>query len=236
MKKLFTIAAFMGASAFARVASAQTFTVAYDTVSFLAPLVSTAEHDNITVPGMFSVNLKWTVLRDDFPTDWIYNTGGGSTAFCDNSGCYPIANDTNGMVQSATYGAGTSDFHMLINLIGATSTGTHYMTVKLMSSTDTLYETYKVTYYPTYVPQVKTLTDIDLYPNPATSSVNVIFDESLDVKTVAVYNIIGKMMSLYRVNGNSANISLENMNSGIYFLRLMKGQGDVVSTRKFTKQ
>ena len=236
MKKLFTIAAIFGASAFATVAKAQTFGVAYDTVSFLAPLVSTTEHDNISVTGMFGVNLKWTVMRGDFPTDWMYNTGGGSTAFCDNSGCYPISVDTSGTVQSATYTSSSSDFHMLISLVGATSTGTHYITVKFMSSNDTLYETYIVTYYPTYVPQVKQFSDIDLYPNPATSSVNVVFDESLDVKTVAVYNIIGKMMSMYRVNGNSANINLENVNSGIYFLRLMNAQGDVVSTRKFTKQ
>ena len=41
---------------------------------------------------------------------------------------------------------------------------------------------------------------------------------------------------VYKVNGNSANMSLENMPGGIYFVRLVNSAGNIVATKKFTKQ
>ena len=43
-------------------------------------------------------------------------------------------------------------------------------------------------------------------------------------------------MSIYRAGGNSANMSVENMPAGVYFVRLINNRGDIVATRKFTKQ
>jgi hypothetical protein len=58
------------------------------------------------------------------------------------------------------------------------------------------------------------------------------------VKTIAVYNLIGKLMGpIYKPSSSSsAKIDLDDMPTGIYFLRLMDGQGRVVATRRFTRQ
>ena len=78
--------------------------------------------------------------------------------------------------------------------------------------------------------------NILLYPNPAREELNVVFSATADIKTIAVYNIIGKVLVVYKVTGDSANMNLENIPSGIYFVRLTNSHGDVVVTRKFTKQ
>jgi hypothetical protein len=77
---------------------------------------------------------------------------------------------------------------------------------------------------------------VSLYPNPANSEVNVVYDEAADIKSIGIYNIIGKLMTVYKVSGKSANLNIENIPAGIYFVRLLNGQGQVVVTRKFTKQ
>ena len=77
-----------------------------------------------------------------------------------------------------------------------------------------------------------------LYPNPAREAVNVIYNEKAGIKTIAVYNIIGKLMGpVYKPADNgSAKIDLDDIPNGIYFLRLMDSQGHVLATRRFTRQ
>jgi hypothetical protein len=78
--------------------------------------------------------------------------------------------------------------------------------------------------------------DVLLYPNPANNELNVVYDGSADIKNIGVYNIIGKLLTVYKVSGASANLNLEHIPSGIYFVRLLNSQGNAVVTRKFTKQ
>jgi hypothetical protein len=77
-----------------------------------------------------------------------------------------------------------------------------------------------------------------LYPNPARESINVLYDEKAGVKTIAIYNLIGKLMGpIYRpTNNGSAKIDLDEMPNGVYFLRLMDAGGHVLATRRFTRQ
>ncbi len=84
----------------------------------------------------------------------------------------------------------------------------------------------------------KSSDDIVLFPNPAHEAVNVVYDPSFGVKTIAVYNLIGKLVGpLYRpTSAGSARIDLGEVPSGVYFLRMMDGQGRVVATRRFTRQ
>lgn len=115
------------------------------------------------------------------------------------------------------------------------------MKVKLNNAsipTDTFIQTYIVTRTPTTsVANVKPNSEVSLYPNPASNSVNLVYDASADIRNIAVYNIIGKQVSLFRPTDNSsANLNIESIPAGIYFVRLINSRGDVVTTRKFTKQ
>src|SRR5690606_29734799 len=77
---------------------------------------------------------------------------------------------------------------------------------------------------------------IQIYPNPANNFVNVVYDRSLNVKNIAVYNLIGKMVSIYKVGNTSAKLDIDNLPSGVYFVRLLNDKGIVVGTRRLTHQ
>jgi hypothetical protein len=84
---------------------------------------------------------------------------------------------------------------------------------------------------------LKETDETQLYPNPASQEINVIYNAAADIKSIAVYNLIGRIQTVYKVTGNnSANLQLEGMPPGIYFVRLFNSNGEAVVTKKFTKQ
>ena len=208
----------------------------------------TSSSGSVTVPDYVhdistdSIKINWKIVGTDFPTDWISNTGGGSTGLCDNNLCYNMTTlwPSGAIRTSNKYAPGVAgDYHMVINLVGSTSTGTHYVTTRIYNQANAN-DSATATFVINPALAVPTVTggveNVLLYPNPARDEINIVYDANADVKNIAVYNIIGKVMSVYKVNGNSANLSLENIPGGIYFVRLINSQGEVVVTRKFTKQ
>lgn len=243
MKKLFiTLSIFCGLATTSQL-SAQSFTCPHDTVT-ISTESSATEHNDITVPGSTDVTVQWRVSATDFPSDWINAAG-----VCDNSTCISgtgiwNTSTSTGPTYEATYSAGaTQEFKLQMIFSGTEANGTHFMNIHLKNKTgmadDTLLQTYMVTKVPgTSVATVKVVSDVVLYPNPSTTNLNVVFNAGADVKNIAVYSIIGKQMNLYRVgeNANSASLNVANLPAGVYFVRLMNAHGDVVTTRKFTKQ
>lgn len=195
-----------------------------------------------------SIILRWNVVDYDFDAGWRVDSSG----VCDNIQCYSsngaTANNlfTNSTVyNSAPYSnsgfAGTShDFHVVFGTVNPAVGSSAWARV---SMTDIVHNTSRVLTFigyraPLGVTTINSSDDVVLYPNPARESVNVIYDESAGVRTIAVYNLIGKLMGpIYKPSSSSsAKINLEDMPTGIYFLRLMDAQGHVVATRRFTRQ
>lgn len=220
---------------------AQSFT-APDTVR--ATVSSTA---TITSPinniSSSSFTLRWNVIATDFPADWQTDTAFG---ICDNNLCRgnsggALWNGTTGaQYTSIPYAPGPNGaFSLALNLTGA-SPGTHYVTVHLTDgalppTSDNV--TFVINKFPTAVSSLNTSEPgVTLYPNPANDELNVVYNASADIRTIAVYNVIGKVMNVFKVSGSSANLNISNIPSGIYFVRLTNSHGDVVVTRKFTKQ
>ena len=233
------------------VLKAQSFTRPLDTAHLIyvgSGLQSV--NDLITVPGSANVSVNWSIVSCNFPADWLALMP--SPGICDGGSCYSFAGTTSGLwpagaVKNCIYtGGATGDFHLQIELVGgattATTTGTYYATARIANqfastSADTLYTTFAVTWMPTGVQNVnKASEEVLLYPNPASNEINLVYDANADIKNIAVYNVIGKVMAIYKVTGNSANLDLESVPAGIYFVRLVNAKGEVVSTRKFTKQ
>ncbi|MCD6010332.1 MAG: hypothetical protein K0Q79_194 [Flavipsychrobacter sp.] len=218
---------------------AQSFTFPHDTVTQSVGGFANI-HNNITNSSSSSVSLQWRVIASNFPADWLTSSAIG---ICDACTC--ISNTSNqlwnpststGTQYTCSYAASaTNDFHLQLDLTAATSGGSRFITVQV---TETGFPSKNMTFIinkvPVGVPSVTNANDMVIYPNPAHDDINVVF--SGDVKTIAVFNIIGKVMATYRVAGSSANINLENVPSGIYFLRLLNSQENVVATKKFTKQ
>ena len=207
--------------------------------------------DYITNLTSGTLTIKWRVNGTNFPSDWLDSAALGicDDQYCRQNGSGQLWNGSLGTAFTAPYYAnGThdsvGDFHMQLNLSGATTTGTYYLNVSMQDITngpvgsEIKNTTFVVSKFPTAINNINSQEyNVVLYPNPAHDEVNVVYDANADIKNIAVYNIIGKMLTVYKVTNNtSANLNLENIPSGIYFVRLFNSHGNVIDTRKFTKQ
>lgn len=192
--------------------------------------------------------LKWNIIASGttFGPGWDMIGSG----FCDNVTCYTALDPSNLFNNNAYYYSdtydnsgftGTShDFHMLFSTSNPANGSSAVVRVNaydtFSKTTRTLtFIGYKST---TGISTINSSDDIILYPNPAREAVNVVYDDKAGVKTIAVFNMIGKLMGpVYKPSSNgSAKIDVDDMPTGIYFLRLMDGQGHVIATRRFTRQ
>lgn len=239
MKKILLAASLIGALAISEKSFAQAFTTPKDTVKATYPANDGNYHNDITNPTNAAVTVSWRVVGHDFPASWQDESVVG---ICDNILCRTNAGGN--LLNGTTYSTDaidpgtTDDFHLQMSMSGASVVpGTHWITAQLKSGTTTKDVTWIISKFPTGVSTItKSEDDVVVYPNPARSSVNVVFNEEANVRSVALYNLLGKMSNIYKVSGNSANIPLNDVPSGIYFLRLLDAQGRVVATRKFTHQ
>lgn len=219
-------------------ASAQSVGVEYDTVYLTAgrDTAITNRLNNLTSSNMA---YNWKVLATDMPSEWLPKVG-----ICDNIGCFTasLLYPSGAVKTTDPYSPGMGYFHINFDLAPHGSTAPYYITVQMynpMSASDNAKQTYIVRPGASTVSvnnTAKAIEEITLYPNPAHNEVNVVFDAGADVKHVAIYNIIGKAVANYRVSGNSANLNIDNAAPGIYFVRLINSNGNVVATKKFTKQ
>jgi len=65
---------------------------------------------------------------------------------------------------------------------------------------------------------------VNLYPNPATNSVNLLYNLTNAAKVnVRIFNLIGQELSTFEkelpAGINSLNINLENYKQGVYFVK-----------------
>jgi len=204
--------------------------------------------DNITNTSANgdSITITWHVVNTNFPATWLTSSAFG---FCDNNLCYPnfsnsLWNGTTGGVHTSAYlrHDSTSLFALSLALPPSATAACYWMKVAASvtgstasADTVTFVICQPVTSGVTNIGNTES--NVTLYPNPARDELNLVYDANADVKNIAVYNIIGKIMAVYKVSSNSsANLNLENIPSGFYFVRLANSFGEVVATKKFTKQ
>lgn len=221
----------------ANTASAQSITADHDTVASTIPGYTDIYnyiHNNSGVTTSFS----WKIVSHTLPQTWIDHAIFG---LCDNVTCYTNSILSGSTQITDTFGNGTKCLFKL-QMDGSSSSvipgGPYYVNAEISegSTTDTV--TFEVVKFTTGVTKVSVASkdDVTVYPNPARSEVNVSFSKDAGIKAVAVYNLVGKQMMAYRISGNSAKLDIEKIPSGIYFIRLMDGSGQVVATRRFTHQ
>jgi len=233
------------------VARSQTFTMQYANDTVFTSIATTAgPSDYIKNVTASNVVLRWHVLGTDagFPSDWLT---AGAFGICDNFSCrgntsnslWNASTGIGGMFYSTYYANATHDsaapFSLSLDFTTVANFGTHWVKINIKdtASGDQRTVTFVINKIPTAVPAVNNIaTEVSLYPNPAHSEINAVYDASADIKTIAVYNVIGKAMMVYRVNNTSANLNIENFPSGVYFVRMVNSEGNVVATKKFTKQ
>lgn len=221
---------------------AQSFSVVHDTMWITATGVTYSLADSVFVVPSTNINIEWKILTTDFPPDWQTNLG-----FCDPSACYYMATlYPSGSLQTSPFGPGFmggNNIFTYANDLTAAIPGCHYVRVRMNNvaiPADTAIITYIVC--KPGISQVAAITSssedaISFYPNPAVNTLNVVYSEMLGVKNIAIYSIIGKQMNMYSTTDNKgAMLNVENIPSGIYYVRLLNENGSVIATRRFMKQ
>lgn len=183
-----------------------------------------------------SITISWKVISNDFPNSW---KSSNYTGICDNMNC------TSGIPSSSTTQTGTKfapgtkmDFYMTMVPDSFVENGTHYVTIEMSSDgfANKKTMTFAVSKFATGVSTVNKVSDaVSMYPNPASNELNVIFSETAGIKNIAIYNLIGKPVMVYKVTAsNSAKLNIESIPSGVYFVRLIDGQGRITAIKKIT--
>lgn len=203
-------------------------------------------YNNIKSASANPVTITWKVVDSHLDPNWAIS------GFCDNIQCYgndagvnpPLGELLNGGGVSKTSDPYTStygDFHALFTCTTAANGSSSWLKVNAndnggLYSRDLYFIGLKNATGVTTT--VTSIDEVTLYPNPARDAINVLFNRNADVRTIAVFNLIGKMVGpLYRTSSStSAKIQLNDMPNGLYFIRLMNSQGHVVATRRFTRQ
>lgn len=226
----FTCLLFLGGRA-----TAQLFAVQHDTVYQNATADFTVIN-NINNLTAVKDTLQWKVVVNTWAADWIPSLG-----ICDFCECKSSSQVWPTNIQQCGYDPGWGDFHITGDLTSVSTPGPYILRVRINrknNPNDTAWQTYIIGKTPASVAGVKDMnTGASLYPNPATDRLNVVYDAAAEIKNVAIYSIIGKQMSMFTVtDNNSASLNIENIPSGIYFIKLMNAHGDVFATRKFIKQ
>lgn len=64
-----------------------------------------------------------------------------------------------------------------------------------------------------------------VFPNPFVNKVTFQFDNnsSLNADKVLIYNSLGILVNSIRLNNNVSNVEVENLQSGMYFYKILKG-------------
>lgn len=242
MKK-FTLIAAVLISSFA--ATAQSFTTDKDTskTAWLPGGYPVEVNVNAMNTGSSPVSITWKVVDFQKGPKWTFE------GLCDNNLCQYDPNGTSGLTNgtlsyttvpfpnaSSTkanfkcdWGADTADF-------GTKSS----ITIEMTSGSTVKYATfigYKGTLGSVNT-TVKIDNDVAIFPNPSSSYIDVRYSASSDVKSITIYNLIGKVVNVYKVTDkNSARCEFNaDMPSGIYFVRIADSKGNVIATRKITHQ
>ncbi len=210
----------------------QSFSIEHDTVT--ASVGGSAHlYNKINNLTSGNITITWNVIASDFPTDWQLNTG-----MCDNALCISGAPLFAGTSYSPVYPPGLGSFYLLVDLTTATTMGTHYVRVQLNNLPDSKTQTYIVTRTPVSVSIVKTDNNVIVYPNPVINELKIMCDEAADLKKVILQDLTGKEIVSYDFlnSANQANINVENLSTGLYFVKLLNSNSEIISVNKFMKQ
>lgn len=237
MKRIFYLFIFMLALNIN--SNAQSFTMHTDTVRSLLKNYQVDQYNFIRNNTSDTITVSWKVFAHNLPQDWVDSVKYG---LCDNVTCYNNS-ILGGSVQTTDpISAGDSSLfkgQLSGESPAVVSTGMFYYAAELWRNTDIDTAVFVIGEWPASVNKVNanTAEKVLVYPNPAKSDLNVVFDKSMNIRYIAIYNLVGKQVSNFKVTGNSsAKLDINNIPSGVYFLRLIDGSGRVAASRRFTHQ
>jgi hypothetical protein len=171
------------------------------------------------------INLRWLRTQNSLPQGW-------QAAICDNITCHAPEADSNDFILPAN-GTAPIDLHFYPN----NSVGSGNAVVRVFRPSDrgnAIQTRYVGNVYSTSTQNIAK-GSLNIYPNPASSEINIKLPEFRDGK-IEVFNVIGKRLLTQNFNGltNTVQVSLTNLPKGTYVLRYSNNSGTII-TKTFQK-
>ncbi|CAN5237801.1 hypothetical protein BH09BAC1_BH09BAC1_16670 [soil metagenome] len=181
-----------------------------------------------------SVSIKWKRFENAYNPSWT-----GNQICISNANCNDI--DT-GTVILGPSGSATFDAKFVTDSL----TGTGYMRVRFYDETDSA-TSQKVTFFGVTLNNPTTsisspassgsVSDIQIYPNPAKEFVIIKRPDNMSVSRIEVYNMLGlKVITQYaELDNSSSRIDLLDLQKGVYMIRIFDKNNNVILTKSISK-
>ena len=182
--------------------------------------------------------VTWSVVKLSGPSQW-------SFTMCDPASCYSApapynyfcnATSTTPWAMMANSN-GTFTFHAIIhNTVGS---GSYKLTAWVDGDSVNTAVSRVLNINVTVANGISKVNaaEIKLYPIPANDILNVDLNNYLAAKRIEVYNLIGAKMGTYPVDGDSNNsIPVNNLNPGMYFVKVIDARNSILTTKTFQKR
>ncbi len=81
--------------------------------------------------------------------------------------------------------------------------------------------------------QIKTISGVSLYPNPAATEITIDVSTTLNNNSLKILDVTGKLISTTSFNTNKITLSVSNLDVGVYFYNIYDVDGNVLHSNKF---
>jgi hypothetical protein len=230
MKKIFTI--IISVLVLSNFVVAQSFTLSSKTNKIQGASTKNTIEANVTFTNTSTVSgdtiFNYEVIEATMPMAW-------SLSNCDPEKCLEgsgVVGFKSSFIMKNVMGSNTGFFKIDFSPNGTSGNGSTKIIIKSEKTgyTDTISVEAKV--WAVAVKEVKQNKEFSFYPNPAKDELVVKYfsKESFQVE---IYNILGSKVKTFNINGGQANVNIEELANGIYFLRFK--DDDKVTSKTFTK-
>jgi hypothetical protein len=214
------------------------FVTSVDTVFFNAMLINNIDQTPSSQQAILckitntsttdSTTITWHKSNENMLSGW------SVASICDIVTCYSGTNANHTFKLGPTK-SGTIDLGMKAAV--GSPTGCSSAVIDFTDGTTTKSVAFKYCAWPLAIKNYENSNIVSIYPNPASSFVNIILNDK-NIASIHVLNIIGKKIAKFDVDyskSNSMRVPLDNVADGIYMLQFADENGKLLGVRRVTK-
>lgn len=212
--------------------------LAQDTLLDLSDqFISTKIHTEIHNDTNDDAELYWEIVQMSGPTDWavqlcVNNASGGCFSWGVPSNVYPAANIDKPLLINANE---ASIFDLGVRPYGTAGVGVYEIRVAPYGDSLNVITVghFQFTIEGSTSTENFDKSQVKIFPNPTTDYFTI--TENSYVESIQIFNIVGKQMAATNFqNGDAINIS--GFPNGLYLVRMLTDDGDVLKTTRLTKR
>ena len=193
---------------------------------------------DLTHSGASGIDVAWERLLEDVPEGW-------TTAVCDPNQCYaPFADEPLGpgsvlipFNMSPGETVAGENFYVQFVPNGIPGSGTVRLSVyEVGNPNNSLVCSFSFDALTTGLSSPLSSPGISFNPNPVRSELRVQTPASQAVRSVEVYNVVGKLVSRHDLGGDRTQFQLDlsALKEGMYFARLLNASGELLESKRFS--